>query len=110
MSSLDPNERELVLDYCLGLTCAEEVAEVEAWIARNEEAAAFYARIQAALGLLDSLPPEPCPGELAERTIRLLGAMAQEAQEAISAKTACPRLHHYREDYWVCLSSNILMK
>jgi hypothetical protein len=47
---------------------------------------------------------------LAERTIRLLGAMAQEAQEAISAKTACPRLHHYREDYWVCLSSNILMK
>lgn len=104
MSSLDPNERELVLDYCLGLTFAEDVAEVEAWIARNEEAAAFYARIQAALGPLKSLPPEPCPTELAERTIRLLGAMAQEAQEA-----ACLRLHHYRKNFGLCLSSNILI-
>jgi anti-sigma-K factor RskA len=106
MSSLDPNERELVFDYCLGLICAEEVAEVEARIARNEEVAAFYARIQATLGLLDSLPPEPCPGELAERTIRLLGAMAQEA---VGTKTARLRWHH-REDFWLCLSSNILMK
>ena len=64
---------------------------------------------QAALRPLESLPPEACPLELAERTIRCLCAMAQEAQA--SAAVATSRLHlHNLEDFWLCLSSNILMK
>ena len=64
---------------------------------------------RAALGPLESLPPETCPLELAERTIRRLCAMAQEAQT--SALTPTPRPHpHDLEDLWLCLSSNILMK
>jgi anti-sigma-K factor RskA len=108
MSSLDRKERELVFDYCLGLICAEEAAKVEAWIAGNEQAAAFHARIQAALGLLESLPSESCPPELADNTVRCLCARAREAQT--SARSPTPRVRsHDLEDFWLCLSNNILM-
>ena len=64
---------------------------------------------RAALGPLESLPPEACPLELAERTIRCLCARAREAQTL--APTPNPRLHlHDLEDFWLCLSNNILMK
>lgn len=109
MRSPGKNGESLILDYCLGLTCGEQTTQVEAFIACNERAAELYARIQAALGPLESLHPEPCPEELAERTIRCLCAMAQGAQT--SAPTQASRLHaHPREDFWLCLSSNILMK
>jgi anti-sigma-K factor RskA len=108
MSSLDRKERELVLDYCLGLLFAEEAAKVETWIACNEQATAFHTRIQAALRPLESLPPEPCPQELAERTVRCLCAMARAAQTSAPGPT--PRLRsHDREDFWLCLSNNILV-
>jgi len=108
MSSLDRSERELVFDYCLGLLFAEAAAQVEAWIACNEQAAAFHARIEAALGPLESLPSEPCPQGLAENTIRCLCATAREAQT--SAPSPTPRLRaHDLEDFWLCLSNNILM-
>lgn len=108
MSSPGKNGESLILDYCLGLTCGERTAQVEAFIACNERAAGVYARIQAALGPLESLHPEPCPEELAERTVRCLCAMAQEAQT--SAPTQASRLRgHHRENFRVCLSSNILM-
>jgi len=64
---------------------------------------------QAALGPLESLPPEACPLELAARTIRRLCAMAQEAQTSAPTPTPGSHLPHL-EDFWLCLSSNILMK
>lgn len=106
MSALDRKERELVLDYCLGLLFAEGAAQVGAWIACNEQAAAFHTRIQTALERLESLPSESCPQELAERTVRCLCATAQEAARR---KTARLRGLHHREDFWLCLSNNILM-
>ncbi len=86
MNPLRRNEREPAFDGCFGLTLAE----------------------QAALGPLGSLRPEPCPQELAERTVRGLCAMAQKAQTP--APTQTPRLRSQDlEDFWLCLSSNILM-
>jgi hypothetical protein len=86
MNPLHWNKKEPAFDCCLGLTLAE----------------------QAALGPLESLHPEPCPQELAERTVRCLCAMAQGAQTP--APTQTPHLRSpYREDFWPCLSSNILM-
>ncbi len=80
------DEEELAPDGCLDLTPAE----------------------QAALRPLESLHREPCPQELAERTVRRLCAMAQEAQT--HAPTQTPRLRsHDVEDFWLCLSNNILM-
>ena len=86
MNPFDRNKEEPAFDCCLDLTLAE----------------------QAALGPLESLHPEPCPQELAENTVRGLCAMAQEAQT--SAPSSTPRLRsHDLEDFWLCLSSNILM-
>jgi hypothetical protein len=87
MNPLRRNERELRFDGCLDLTLAE----------------------QAALGPLESLHPEPCPQELAECTVRCLCAMAQGAQTPAPTKTTRLR-SRYLEDFWLCLSNNILMK
>jgi anti-sigma-K factor RskA len=103
------NEESLILDYCLGLTSPEQTAQVAAFIACNERPAEVYSRIQGALSPLESLHAEPCPEELAERTIRCLCAIAQGTQT--SAPTQASRLRaHHREDFWLCLSSNVLMK
>jgi len=109
MSSPGKSEKSLILDYCLGLTCGEQTAQVEAFIACSERAGEVYARIQAALRPLESLHPEPCPEELAERTVRCLCAMPREAQTSAPTPTSRLRAHH-QEDFWVCLSSNILME
>jgi len=108
MSSLARSERELVFDYCLGRVFAEEAAKVEAWIAGNEQAAAFHARIQAALELLESLPSEPCPQELAANTVRGLCAMARETPTSAPSPAFNLRSHDL-EDFWLCLSNNILV-
>jgi hypothetical protein len=65
MNSLGANEREPAYDGCFGLTFAE----------------------QAALGPLESLYPESCPRDLAERTVRCLCEMAQKAQTPAPSQT-----------------------
>ena len=45
------------------------------------------------------------PDALAERTVRCLCAMAQEAQTLAPTRTS-----HDLGDFWLCLSSNILMR
>jgi anti-sigma factor RsiW len=80
-------EKKRLFAYCLGLTCAEETANVEAWIARHEQATGLHAQIQAALGPLESLPLEPCPEGLAERTVQLLRAATREPPETAHTKT-----------------------
>jgi anti-sigma-K factor RskA len=93
----------------LGLLGAEEAVDIEAWMARDGEAAGLHARIRAALGPLESLPPEPCPEELLERTVRLLCTAAREPPAPAYTKTTRRRSLDL-EDLWSCLSSNILMK
>jgi hypothetical protein len=109
VNPLSRNEKELILDRCFGLTGAEQVVPVKTLLAHNEQASDLHARIPAALGPPESLLPERCPAELAARTVRRLYVTAQEAQAAGRSKTTRLRLH-YREDFWLCLSSNVLMK
>ena len=86
MNPLRKNEKEPAGDGGWGLTPAQ----------------------RAALGPLESLHPELCPQELAERTVRGLLAMAQGAQSP--ARTPTPRFRSQDlEDLWLCLSNNILM-
>ena len=86
MNPLSRNEEGLAFDGCSGLTLAE----------------------RAALGPLGRLHPEPCPQELAERTVRCLCAMAEGAQTPAPTPTPCFRSQDL-EDFWLWLSSNILM-
>ncbi len=109
MNPLSRNDEQLIFDFCLGLTGAEEALPVRMLLAHNEQAADLHARLRAALGPLASLPSERCPAELAERTVRRLCAAAHQAQAADRGKTT--RLHSYHLDHFCLgLSSNILMK
>jgi hypothetical protein len=101
MTPLRRNEKERIFDYCLGLTRTEQAIPFEAFLAHNEQAADIRARIQAALGPLESLHPEPCPAELAERTIRLLCATAQRSPTASCMRTIDSSLHG-QEDRQQC--------
>jgi len=80
MTLLNNQKKQLLFDYCIGLTSEEEAAEAEALISSNKEAAEIHSKLKAALAPLDSLEPEPCPDDLAEGTIWRLNNFARSSQ------------------------------
>ena len=69
MISLNNQQKELLFDYCMGLTSEQETAEAQELVFSNEQAAKFVTSIKASLSPLESIAPEDCPDELAEGTI-----------------------------------------
>ena len=69
MISLNSQQKELLFDYCIGLTSEQETAQAQELVFSNGEAAKFVASIKASLSPLESITPEECPDELAEGTI-----------------------------------------
>jgi len=80
MTPLDDQKKQLLFDYCLGLTSEEQNTGVEALISASKEAAEITSKLKAALAPLESLAPEPCPDELAESTIWRLNNVARSSQ------------------------------
>jgi len=83
MSPLNNEQKQLLFDYCIGLTSQKEVTKSEALISSNEEAAEIYSKLKAALAPLDSLEPEPCPDELVEHTIWRVNKLADSSQRQL---------------------------
>jgi len=94
MSSLNNEQKQLLFDYCIGITSPQETTEAEALISSNEEAAEIRSRLKAALSPLDSLKAEPCPDELAESTVGRLNNLARSSQlrlqQLLTAEQARP--------------------
>jgi hypothetical protein len=80
MSSLSNEQKRLLFDYCLGLTLPEETAEAKALISSDKDATQLHSKLKASLSPLDSLQPEPCPDELAHRTVERLNNCARSTQ------------------------------
>jgi len=80
MTSLTNQQKQLLFDYCIGLTSEKQAAEAEALLFSNEEAAEFHSKLKAALSPLEVLQPEPCPVNLAEDTIWRLNNLAHSSQ------------------------------
>ncbi|MHC4111040.1 MAG: hypothetical protein ACYSUY_08190 [Planctomycetota bacterium] len=80
MSLLKNQQKQLLFDYCIGLTSGQKTAEAEDLIASNDEAAEIHSKLKAALAPLETIQPEPCPDELAERTILRLNDLARSSQ------------------------------
>jgi len=80
MTSLGTEQKQLLFDYCIGLTSEERTAEAEALISSNQEAAEVHSKLKSAFSPLDSLKPEPCPDSLAEATIGRLNSLARSGQ------------------------------
>ncbi|MHC4575389.1 MAG: hypothetical protein ACYS76_14875, partial [Planctomycetota bacterium] len=81
MSSLTIQQKQLLLDYCIGLTSPKEAAEAERLIAASKEAAEIFARIKASLAPLETLKSEPCPHELVEGTIWRANNFARSSRQ-----------------------------
>lgn len=69
MTPLNSQQKQLLFDYSLGLTSAHENAEAQRLLASSEEASELYRALKVALMPLDSLEPEACPDDLADRTL-----------------------------------------
>ncbi len=80
MSPLKDHQKQLLFDYCIGLTSQQETAEAEALISSNDQAAQIHSKLKAALSPLDSIQPQPCPDDLVERTVIRLNDLARSSQ------------------------------
>ncbi len=80
MRSLSNQQKNLLFDYCIGLTSPEQATEAEELIAFSEEAAEFHLKLKSAFTPLESLEPEPCPDALAEATIWRVNNAARSSQ------------------------------
>lgn len=84
MSTLDNHQRRLIFDYCLGLTTEKESAEAEELIRCDKQAVELRSALKSVTSCLDSLEPELCPDELAERTILRLANTARASQARLA--------------------------
>jgi hypothetical protein len=75
--TLSDAQKQLLFDYSFGLTSPSDNAEVEVLLSSSGEARELCDLLKAALSPLGSLDPEPCPDELAERTIQRLKEQAR---------------------------------
>jgi hypothetical protein len=83
MNPLNNEQKELIFDYCLGLTNEEQSAEADHLIFSNAEAQEVHARLQAALDPLQKAEFDKCPDYLAENTVLRLNEAARAGQERL---------------------------
>jgi len=76
---LNEQQKQLIFDYCIGLTTPEQAAEAESLIATNEQAAQINSSMEYVLAPLDNLEAKACPDELAESTIYRLTNAARSS-------------------------------
>jgi prepilin-type processing-associated H-X9-DG protein len=69
MNPLNDTQKQLLFDYCLGLTSEIENAQAQELVFSNDQAARFVKSIKSSLSPLDSIASAQCPDELAEGTI-----------------------------------------
>jgi hypothetical protein len=80
MTELNNQQKQLLFDYCLGLTSEEVTAEAEQLIASNKQAAEIHSKLKTALSPLKTLESESCPDDLADGTIWRLNNLARSSQ------------------------------
>jgi hypothetical protein len=83
MTPLSSEQKQLLFDYCIGLTSEQQTAEAEALVASNQEAADIHAKFKTTVGLLDLLETEPCPDDLADCTVQRLNEQVNSSQSRL---------------------------
>ena len=83
MNPLNNEQKELLFDYCIGLTSQKETDEAEALISSNQEAAEIHFKLKAAIEPLGSLEPESCPNELVMNTISRVHNHSESGQQQL---------------------------
>jgi len=80
MNSLNEEQFQVLLDYALGAASEDEALQAQSLLSSSAEASEIFMRIKASLSPLESLGPQSCPDELAERTILRLNEQVRSSQ------------------------------
>lgn len=83
MSPLNNEQKELIFDYCIGLTSEKETDKAEALIKSHQEAAEIHEKLKAAIEPLSCLETETCPDELLENTISRVQDFSDSGQRQL---------------------------
>lgn len=76
MNPLSNEQKELLFDYCIGLTSEKEKNEAETLISSNQEASEIHQKLKFSTVPLSIIEPENCPDELAEKAINRVQSLA----------------------------------
>jgi len=101
MIPLNSEQKQLIFDYCLGLTSTEQNAEAEALISSNKQAAVIQTKLKATLEPLNSLEPESCPDSLAERTVLRLNSLANSSADRLQELLAGEQNKKFTAKSWL---------
>jgi prepilin-type processing-associated H-X9-DG protein len=91
MTPLNPQQKQLLFDYALGLASESEAREAERLLANHEEAAKMHLVFKHALSPLDNWDNERCPDRLVDATVARF-RMAAEQEEASRRPVPVPGL------------------
>ena len=80
MISLNDHEKQLIFDYCMGLTTQEQNAEAELLVNSNKQAEQICQSLKSILKPLESIEHGGCPDELVEGTLWRLKRLAAAGQ------------------------------
>jgi len=101
MIPLNSKQKELVFDYCLGLTSPEQTAEAETLISSNDKGALIHTKLKATLEPFNSLEPESCPDSLAESTVLRLNSLANASQDKLQELLASEQSKKVTPKSWL---------
>lgn len=109
MIGLNGEQKELLFDYCLGLTSSKQTAETEALIASNPQASDIHEKLKATLEPLDQLESEPCPDALVERTVWRLNGAAHSSQDRLRQLLATEQRRYpaFKTRAWVGMARRL---
>jgi len=84
MRPLTNEQKQLLFDYCLGLTSDKKNIKAEELIALSQEAAEIHKKLKVALAPLGCIQLELCPGNLTEKTIKRLNKHADISRKLLA--------------------------
>lgn len=93
MRQLNDQQKQLLFDYCIGITSEKEAAEAQQLIFSNEQAAELHSKLKAAIEPLEAVEYESCPDDLAEGTIWRLKNVARSSQLRLEQLLATEQAH-----------------
>ncbi len=111
MTPLNNQQKQLIFDYCMGLTSSEEKAEAQRLITSNQEAAEIHSRLKAAVAPLDTFEQENCPDDLAESTVYRLNNLARTSQLRLEQLLAAEQIRSssFKTGIWRSISQRLTM-
>jgi hypothetical protein len=101
MIPVNSDQKQLIFDYCLGLTSPEQNEEAKALISSSKQAEEIHTKLIAILEPLNSIEPEFCPDSLVERTVWRLNNFANSSRDRLQELLAGEQNRKFTPKDWL---------